>query len=82
MKLDRTVTTIIDREICIGCGECVRVCPHDTISMQNKKACITGDNSLTCDHCRAACVSGAVTVTGIDESLSCFQSFQAKRKGH
>jgi nitroreductase/NAD-dependent dihydropyrimidine dehydrogenase PreA subunit len=80
MTLDRTVTTTIDREACIGCGECIRVCPQDTISMQDKKACITGDNSLTCDHCRAACVSGAVTVRGIDESLSCFESFQAERK--
>jgi len=80
MTLDRTVTTTIDREACIGCGECVKVCPQDTISMQNKKACITGDNSLTCDHCRAACVSGAVTVGGIDESLSGFESFQAERK--
>jgi nitroreductase/NAD-dependent dihydropyrimidine dehydrogenase PreA subunit len=80
MILDRTVTTTIDTEVCIGCGECVRVCPQDTISMQDKKACITGDNSLTCDHCRAACVSGAVTVRGIDESLSCFESFQTERK--
>ena len=80
MTLDRTVTTTIDREVCIGCGECVRVCPQGTISMQDKKACITGDNSLTCDHCRAACVSGAVTVGGIDESLSGFDSFQAERK--
>ena len=80
MTLDRTVTTTIDRELCIGCGECVRVCPQGTISMQDKKACITGDNSLTCDHCRAACVSGAVTVGGIDESLSGFDSFQAERK--
>jgi len=80
MTLDRTVTTTIDAEVCISCGECVRVCPQDTISMQNKKACITGDNSLTCDHCRAACVSGAVTVGGIDESLSRFESFQAERK--
>ncbi|MBW2249072.1 MAG: nitroreductase family protein [Deltaproteobacteria bacterium] len=78
--MDRTVTTTIDAEVCISCGECVRVCPQDTISMQNKKACITGDNSLTCDHCRAACVSGAVTVGGIDESLSRFESFQAERK--
>ncbi|MDY6792253.1 MAG: nitroreductase family protein [Thermodesulfobacteriota bacterium] len=80
MTLDRTVTTAIDREICIGCGECVKVCPQDTISLQNNKACITGDNSLVCDHCRAACVSGAVTVDGIDESLSVFEGFQAERK--
>ena len=78
--LDRTVTTTIDRETCTGCGECIKVCPHETISLVDGKASITGDQSLTCDHCRAACTSGSITVKGIDESLSSFQSFEAETK--
>ena len=37
MTLDRTVTTTIDREICIGCGECVRVCPVGALAFKDSK---------------------------------------------
>lgn len=51
--IDRTVTTVIDRERCIGCGECVRVCPSQTIALQDGKVAVTGTRSLGCGHCAA-----------------------------
>ena len=80
MAFDRTVTTVIDQEKCDACGECIKVCPHETISMINKKATITGNESLVCGHCQAACKSGAIIVGGIDESLSNFNSFKSEKK--
>ena len=80
MAFDRTVTTVIDQEKCEACGECIKVCPHETISMINKKAIITGNESLVCGHCQAACKSGAINVGGIDESLSNFSSFKSEKK--
>ncbi len=80
MNIDRTVTTTIDKDKCIGCGECVKVCPKDTISLVDEKASITGSESLVCDHCRAVCPSGAVSVEGIDRFLSRFSHFKVTDK--
>ncbi|MDD5205629.1 MAG: nitroreductase family protein [Desulfobacterales bacterium] len=76
--MDRTVTTRIDQERCIGCGLCVEVCPSDTITMKGKKASVTGTESLNCGHCAAVCPSGAVQVTGLDPTLSTFKTFEAR----
>jgi len=64
--MNKPVTTIIDKNLCTGCGLCVRVCPSDTISLMNKKAEITGDTSLNCGHCEAVCPENAVRVEGND----------------
>ena len=65
--IDRTVTTIIDPEKCIGCGLCVHVCPSETITMQDEKAVVSGDRSLQCGHCAGVCPVDAVTVKAIDQ---------------
>jgi nitroreductase/Pyruvate/2-oxoacid:ferredoxin oxidoreductase delta subunit len=74
--IDRQVTTVIDPEKCTGCGLCVKVCPSETISMQDDKARVTGDRSLQCGHCVAACPVDAVRVDAIDEKSLSFNSFQ------
>jgi nitroreductase/NAD-dependent dihydropyrimidine dehydrogenase PreA subunit len=73
--IDRKVTTVIDPEKCNGCGLCVKVCPSETISMQDDKAWVTGDRSLQCGHCLAVCPVDAVRVNSIDEQSLSFNSF-------
>lgn len=76
--MDRTVTTRIDEALCTGCGLCVEVCPHDTITMKGKKAAVTGTESLNCGHCAAVCPAGAVQVAALDPALSIFKTFQSR----
>lgn len=75
MANDRTVTTVIDMDKCIGCGLCISVCPKETISLVDGRACITGDESLNCGHCAAACPEGAIFVGMQDPLLAQFKTF-------
>ena len=76
--IERTVTTEIDREACIGCGECVRVCPSGTIELRDGKAAVTGDRSLGCGHCAAVCPSEAVRVAVLDAQSLQFRTFSCR----
>ncbi len=76
--IERSVTTVIDRQICIGCGECVRVCPSGTISLREGKAAVTGDRSLGCGHCAAVCPVEAVRVAAVDPQSLKFHTFACR----
>lgn len=72
---DRSVTTKIDPETCIGCGLCIPVCPKQTLALKDGKAVVAGTESLNCDHCAAACPVEAIRVAAVDANLSQFQTF-------
>lgn len=74
---NRSVTTQIDADRCIGCEACVIVCPKQTLSMQNGKAVVSGTESLNCDHCAAACPTDAIRVTAVDPAPGRFHTFSA-----
>ncbi len=65
----RTPLTHIDEELCTGCGVCVDICPDNTLSLQNGKAAVTGDQSMQCGQCAAVCPEGAVRVEGVEDPV-------------
>jgi len=54
----------VDNDKCIGCGECVEVCPVDVFELQEEKAVpVNADECLGCESCVEVCEQEAVTVT-------------------
>jgi Fe-S-cluster-containing hydrogenase component 2 len=75
--IDRSVSTVIEADRCIGRGLFVKVFPSKTISMQGDKAVVIGDRSLSCGHCAAVCPVDAITIHAIDPEASRFATFDA-----
>ncbi len=61
----------IAAEICIGCGKCVKICPLDTIRMNDSQKAFIAypDDCMTCFMCERVCPSGAIDVDPLREVL-------------
>jgi nitroreductase/NAD-dependent dihydropyrimidine dehydrogenase PreA subunit len=70
----------VDRELFIGCGLCVAVCPMGTLSLVEGKATASGDGSISCGHCEAVCPQKAIRVASIDGEMSRYRTFTAKKR--
>jgi NAD-dependent dihydropyrimidine dehydrogenase PreA subunit len=56
-------------EKCTGCGVCLDVCPHNVLSLENKKAVILdADRCMECGACSMNCPFGALSV---DKGVGC-----------
>ncbi len=55
------------QENCIGCGECARCCPAETIEIKEKKAYINYDKCIKCFCCQELCPQKAVVVKKFKE---------------
>lgn len=51
----------VNKEKCIGCSQCIKDCPVNTISLIEGKADINNDRCLKCGHCIAICPVEAVS---------------------
>ena len=72
-------TVHIDPLRCTGCGACIRVCPSDIISLENRMARTAPDSDaarcLVCGHCMAACPENAIDIPVLAPDLYDFSSF-------
>ncbi|MFC1513199.1 nitroreductase family protein [Thermodesulfobacteriota bacterium] len=73
--MGRPVSTLIDADLCTGCGLCVAVCPADTIELKDGKAVVSGAHSIACGHCAAICPTKAIRVGEIDPQSLHFTTF-------
>ena len=51
----------VDIDLCIGCGECVDMCPVNAIVMNDDKAFIIEDMCRNCQKCVRVCPVGAIS---------------------
>jgi nitroreductase/NAD-dependent dihydropyrimidine dehydrogenase PreA subunit len=63
--IDRSVHVVIDPESCLGCGDCLAVCPNEVLGLDGDRARVVGDRSLSCGHCAAVCPTEAIQVTSL-----------------
>lgn len=48
---------------CIGCGDCVRICPKNALHLKNKKAYLIQERCIRCYCCHEACPVKAIELT-------------------
>lgn len=53
---------IINKELCIGCGKCVRDCVSEKLALVDGKAQFLYERCILCGHCYAICPVNAVSV--------------------
>ena len=69
--LDKTAILRLDQEACIGCGNCVTVCPHRVFVLEGKRAKITDpDGCMECGGCARNCPVKAIFVNP-DDGCGC-----------
>ncbi len=61
-RLKKERKPVILEKKCIGCGECVRSCPAETMELVNKKAVIHREKCIKCYCCQELCPQKAVVV--------------------
>ncbi len=62
LKRMEGVTVNVNRDMCVGCGECFKVCIYDAMKMIDEKAKIDQDACLGCGRCANKCPNQAITI--------------------
>ena len=61
--IEDTVTLDYDPGLCVGCGNCLAVCPHQVFALHQGKAdCLDPGGCMECGACALNCPAGAIRV--------------------
>ena len=52
---------VVNKDVCVGCGTCVEICPVSAIKMVDGVAQIDKDICISCGSCLGACPVNAIT---------------------
>jgi len=56
----------VDSEKCVGCGECVEICPVEVYELQNEKSVVVKEEEcLGCESCVEVCEQKAINVSDV-----------------
>ena len=67
--LENVATLRLDQTLCIGCGRCIEVCPHQVFLPEGKKVMLTDrDACMECGACARNC---PVTAIAVDAGVGC-----------
>lgn len=56
-------TVIVNQDTCVGCGECVDICPVNVYEMRDGKSePVNAEECLGCESCMEVCNTNAITV--------------------
>ncbi len=61
--LKDVVTLEVFPDLCVGCGMCTVVCPHQVLAVEDKRVAVTDrDACMECGACAVNCPSQAIAV--------------------
>jgi NAD-dependent dihydropyrimidine dehydrogenase PreA subunit len=67
--LEGVATLQLDQSLCIGCGRCLEVCPHQVFALDGKLARLADiDACMECGACAGNCPVAAIQV---DSGVGC-----------
>ncbi|MCI1959033.1 MAG: 4Fe-4S binding protein [Clostridia bacterium] len=54
---------VVDKEFCVACGACMKVCPKNAISVFCGKYAVTAENlCIGCGICEKICPAGVIDI--------------------
>lgn len=56
------ISPVVQKDECIGCGECLKVCPAGAIRIENNKSIVDRSKCIGCASCIAACPTSAMFI--------------------
>jgi electron transport complex protein RnfB len=59
--------SVVEDELCIGCGECIERCPFGALSLQDQACVVECGRCMGCGLCAAACPTGALRLERLSE---------------
>lgn len=67
MEMHSAGKPYVEKDVCIGCGQCTKICAHDAITITDRKAIIDHSKCVGCGRCIGICPMDAAVAPN-DES--------------